>query len=432
LSVTISEQEQEEDPLSIFLYALKAPESKRQYPKRLKVFLDYLQLGGSLSQQAIEFLSKAKQNPQWAHNSLMKFISIQKQRADNGEISYSTIGNYYKAAKLFCEMNSNAPIVNWKKIARGIPTGRKAANDRSPTIEEILRLSEYPDRRIKPIVYVMSSSGIRLGAWDYLQWKHVTPITNDSGDIISAKLLIYPGDKEEYYCFITPEAYTAVKEWIDYRSQHGEIITENSWLMRDLWQTTEMNYGAKFGVAMYPKRLKSSGIKSLLERAIRSQGLCKPLPSGTNRREWKGAHGFRKFYKSRAEQVMRPINVEVTMGHDIGISASYYKPTEREVMEDYLKAVDTLTINSDRIVLQKQVTELKEKSKDSEYVIKGKLHEKDKQIEAMNEKYDLLQSQIQTIFSALSNADQSSKNELSKQLLQNGFFQRRQIEEEDK
>ena len=55
-----------------------------------------------------------------------------------------------------------------------------------------------------------------------------------------------------------------------------------------------------------------------------------------------GAHGFRKFYKSRTEQVMRPINVEITMGHDIGVSESYYKPTEHEVLEDYLKAVDFL------------------------------------------------------------------------------------------
>jgi len=29
-----------EDPLSVFLYALKAPETRRQYPRRLKVFLD--------------------------------------------------------------------------------------------------------------------------------------------------------------------------------------------------------------------------------------------------------------------------------------------------------------------------------------------------------------------------------------------------------
>jgi hypothetical protein len=47
------------------------------------------------------------------------------------------------------------------------------------------------------------------------------------------------------------------------------------------------------------------------------------------------------------------------MGHHIGVSASYYKPTECEVMEDYLKAVDSLTINGDKIVLQKQLAEKK-------------------------------------------------------------------------
>jgi hypothetical protein len=51
-------------------------------------------------------------------------------------------------------------------------------------------------------------------------------------------------------------------------------------------------------------------------------GIRQPLKEGTKHHEWKAPHGFRKFYKSRAEQVMKPINVEITMGHDIGISAS--------------------------------------------------------------------------------------------------------------
>jgi len=32
----------QENPLQMFMYALKAPESKRQYPKRLKVCLDII------------------------------------------------------------------------------------------------------------------------------------------------------------------------------------------------------------------------------------------------------------------------------------------------------------------------------------------------------------------------------------------------------
>ncbi len=47
---------------------------------------------------------------------------------------------------------------------------RRHADDRAPTMEEIQKICEYPDRRIKGLDYTMASSGIRLGAWDYLYW----------------------------------------------------------------------------------------------------------------------------------------------------------------------------------------------------------------------------------------------------------------------
>jgi hypothetical protein len=117
-------------PDVVFLYALRAPETKRQYPRRLKIFSGYLKLEGTLEQQAKEFLSKAKQNPLWAQNSLMQFIAFQKERARKGEISYSTINN--RATKLILEMNTDNQIINWKKISRGLPSGPKAPNDRAP------------------------------------------------------------------------------------------------------------------------------------------------------------------------------------------------------------------------------------------------------------------------------------------------------------
>ncbi|MGH9978411.1 MAG: hypothetical protein ACRD8Z_21655 [Nitrososphaeraceae archaeon] len=42
---------------------------------------------------------------------------------------------------------------------------------------------------------------------------------------------------------------------------------------------------------------------------------------------------------------MRPINVEILLSHSTGISDSYYRPTERELFDDYLRVVDQLTIN---------------------------------------------------------------------------------------
>ena len=63
--------------------------------------------------------------------------------------------------------------------SRGIPKGKHASDDRAPTLEEIHQLLKYPDIRIKPIVLLMVSSGIRIAAWDYLKWKHIIPIENE-------------------------------------------------------------------------------------------------------------------------------------------------------------------------------------------------------------------------------------------------------------
>jgi hypothetical protein len=182
--------------MSVFLYALKAPETRRQYPKRLKVFQDFLKLEGSVEKQAKEFLARANEDQSWAQASFMRFMSFQKERARTGEISYSTIGNYFKATKLFVEMNTDTPIINWKRISRGIPLGRNTANDRAPTIEELRKLCEYPDRRIKSLICVMASSGIRIGAWDYLKWRDVKPIENEGGQIVAARLTVYEGEPE--------------------------------------------------------------------------------------------------------------------------------------------------------------------------------------------------------------------------------------------
>ena len=55
---------------------------------------------------------------------------------------------------------------------------------------------------------------------------------------------------------------------------------------------------------------------------------------------------------------MKPINVEVLMGHSTGISDSYYSATENELLEDYLKAVDFLTID-DKYTIAKRYSEWK-------------------------------------------------------------------------
>lgn len=402
----ISEKFTHADPFESFLYALKASETKRQYPKRLKVVFDYLVSINELKEtklenQCKEVFSKTLQNPNWLTSCLMKFIIFQNERIQRKEIVAITAYNYIRSLKLFIDMNFDSPPINWKKITRGLPSRREIGNDRAPTIEEIQKVIEYPDRRIKPLILCMVSGGFRLGSWDYLKWKHVIPIKTEEDDIIAAKIIIYAGEPDEYFCFITPEAYNSLKNWMDYRSEAGEEITGESWLMRNMWQTTEFIYGAKWGLVKYPKRLESIGIKSLIERAIKSQGIIKkPLVENEKRREWKSVHGYRKFFKSHAEQVMKPIHVEMLLGHNIGLSGSYYKPTEKQILGDYLMAVNYLTIDKttdNNNKFSKKIKELEEKSQYEDYFMRGKLQEKDEQIKTLTERQEKFELLIQSL-----------------------------------
>ena len=96
----------------------------------------------------------------------------------------------------------NEILLPWSKIKRGLPRGRHYADDRIPTLDEIRKLVEYPDRRVKAIIYTMASSGIRLGAWDYLKWGHIKPIIHNE-QTMAAKITVYAGENEQYYSYIT-------------------------------------------------------------------------------------------------------------------------------------------------------------------------------------------------------------------------------------
>lgn len=71
-----------------------------------------------------------------------------------------------------------------------------------------------------------------------------------------------------------------------------------------------------------PRRLKSSGVRSIVSWAEWEQGIREPLTDGKKRHEFQAIHSFRKFFKSHCEQVMKSINVEILMSHAIGASNS--------------------------------------------------------------------------------------------------------------
>jgi hypothetical protein len=80
--------EHEQDPMIVFMYALKAPETRRQWPRRLKVFFGFLRLEEPVEEQA-------RQSTQWAQDGLFRFMNFQHERVKQGKISESSVPNYY-------------------------------------------------------------------------------------------------------------------------------------------------------------------------------------------------------------------------------------------------------------------------------------------------------------------------------------------------
>jgi DNA polymerase III gamma/tau subunit len=133
----------------MFKYSIRSDLTRKYYERRLRKFLDFIQFEDAkdLEVRCNSFTERGKDNVNWVVNQIIGFLQFQKQRVESDQITASTLKNFVKSLKVFCD---SADIdIPWKKITRGLPKGRQSANDRTPTIQEIHKLAEYPDRRIK-------------------------------------------------------------------------------------------------------------------------------------------------------------------------------------------------------------------------------------------------------------------------------------------
>lgn len=310
-------------------------------------------LGRFLAISSIEkhetLLQLGKNDPAKLTEIIIEVLGREKERMNEGEISSSTVISLFQPVKLFCVMNDI--ILNWDKIARILPKNNNVGQDRAIDLKEIRQLLKYADLRMRAIILTMATSGIRVGAIPELKVKHLEPIMED-GKLLAAKLLVYAGDGDnQHITFITPEAYEGIREYLDLRKRHGENIEPNSPLFRNKFKKKAKKVSS----------VERDAIRVQLHRIMKESGLRQEK---RKRYEFKTNHGFRKFFKTRAEQVMKPIHVEMLMGHAIGMSKHYYKPNEREILQDYLNAVPLLTIEqgltqTNDESTQKQIEELK-------------------------------------------------------------------------
>ena len=71
------------------MYGLKADDTRRQYPARLRRFFGFIGVEGTtLEQQCENFVSRAHEDPNYGFGTLVKFLDYMNGKARKKEIAF--------------------------------------------------------------------------------------------------------------------------------------------------------------------------------------------------------------------------------------------------------------------------------------------------------------------------------------------------------
>ena len=291
-------------------------------------------------------------------------VHLKKQQA-----SFGTVNGYLAAIKLFYDINDYN--LNKRKLARYLPDKKKASDDRGYTIEEIAKMLQGADERLRALILLLACTGMRIGAIadkhkPLLQLKHLQKNT----EYKLYKVIVYEGCKEEYFCFTTPGEAAAIDHYLQYRERYGEKLTPDSFLFRE-----QFNIEDPFD-CKNPRPVREKGLSKLIaERTIRcgvlqKVSLLEGETFGKRRNKVFRTHGFRKYVTGRMKAAgVSELDIDKLLGHKSkGLTGQhYYRPDESELLGEYLKAVDMLTIDNSKR-LQRENEMLKVRKSEYEYL----------------------------------------------------------------
>lgn len=270
-----------------FLSTLHSKETRKVYRK----WLNYV-----TKNEPASFLHLARNNRWNAQEFLISWIL-----SNRDALSPMTVRGMVSVVRSLCDY---AEIeLSWKKISRVAKKVHPIGKDEPVPFSSAQRMYDRAGLRLKWILGLFMS-GIRVGAFDSFYVKHLEEMK--IGDMTIGILRVYPGEPEEYFVFLTPEA---LENWHEYkisREMSGEIIGPNSPLVR--------NSVSLPAVAI----LKAQSVSTIM--TIQWKKLF-----GENPRNFKQCHGFRKLFRTRIKQAgCDKEDAEHMLGH----KDAYYKPDQ--------------------------------------------------------------------------------------------------------
>src|SRR2546425_1202067 len=219
-----------------FLESLRSRQTKKLYDYELKKFIEYIKGEDHL----------ISNYPKLIEAQIIDYICDLKNKG----LSQSTLSLAFSAISHFYTMNDI--LLNKKKITKfmnadttaqednNINNQQKRYNkkDRGYTTEHIQKLLDVSDDRVKLLVLLFASTGMRLAGLTDLKIRNLSK-TQING-IIIYQITVYEGSKEEYITFCTPECARAIDSYFAYRERSGEKLDPNSPLVREQFDSTDL------------------------------------------------------------------------------------------------------------------------------------------------------------------------------------------------
>ncbi len=264
-------------------------------------------------------VEEARSDPEKTKDALMRYIRFSNERIDRGEIASDAVFAYLKPIKLALDMN-DVPFI-WSRLRRLVHI-KTYPKDREYTLDEIKLLVSKAQPHLRVAILFMVSSGIRVGAFDYMRVGDVAPLEID-GKVVCGKLTVYAGEgNDEYVTLISKEAYD---EWLLYLRRRGNPpVTAPA-----ITDRAERN------------GIKAYSVRRALNHLLWSSGLRREKKK---RHEVMQAHGFRKFFDNTAKDYLDEEYVERLMGHDMGVREHYDRHLPKLAVEQYLRAMPYLSV----------------------------------------------------------------------------------------
>ena len=169
--------------------SIRSEQTKKVY---LVYFNKYLQFPGS---EKFTFIDGST-DPRKIEEHIVNFIISMKKEGKG----FTAIHNYVSAIFKFYKVSD--VILNTDKINQYLPEFRKSKKDRAYTYEENHRLLDIADERMRSVILLLASTGMRIGAIPGLRLRNLEKVESEY-DIY--KITVYEGFDDEYVTFCTPE-----------------------------------------------------------------------------------------------------------------------------------------------------------------------------------------------------------------------------------